>query len=107
MCMTRSLISVTETCMFTDDAFSLRLGRINTFNELANERPTFNELASILDRILQLVAGYIELSMILPVHANEGNTGGYEGYEEVEVTDHESGKMSLRIMHAYLQRPVL
>ena len=65
------------------------------------ERPTFSGLASILDRILQLVAGYIELSMILPVHANEGNTGGYEGYEEVEVTDHERGKMSLRIMRTY------
>ena len=66
------------------------------------ERPTFSELASILDRILQLVAGYIELSMILPVHANEGNTGGYEGYEgyeEVEVTDDERGKISLRNMH--------
>ena len=45
--------------------------------------------------------------MILPVHANEGNIGGYEGYEEVEVTDHERGKMSLRNMQAYLQRPVL
>ena len=63
------------------------------------ERPTFSELASILDRILQLVAGYIELSMILPVHANEGNTGGYEGYEEVEVIDDERGKISLKNRH--------
>ena len=30
------------------------------------ERPTFSELASTLDRLLQSVAGYMELGMTLP-----------------------------------------
>ena len=66
------------------------------------ERPTFSELASILDRFLQLVTDYAELTMTLP--ASEDNPG-YEGYEEVEITDHEGGKMTF--MHnIYTQKPV-
>jgi len=30
------------------------------------ERPTFSELASTLDRLLQLVSGYVEFTMTLP-----------------------------------------
>ena len=47
------------------------------------QRPTFSELASILDRFLQLVADYTELTMTLP--ASEADTE----YEDVEITDHE------------------
>ena len=35
------------------------------------ERPTFSELVSTLDRLLQFVAGYMELSMTLPVSETE------------------------------------
>ena len=62
------------------------------------ERPTFSELASILDRFLQLVTDYAELTMTLP--ASEG----YEGYEEIEITKHEGGELE---NHAYSQKSVL
>ena len=78
------------------------------------QRPTFSEVASILDRFLQLVAGYTELTMTLPASEAEPE------YEDVEITDHEGGKMTLynhtiilrrfysnAFMHTYLQRPVL
>ena len=57
------------------------------------ERPTFSELASILDRFLELVTDYAELTMTLP--AREDNPG----YEEVEITDHEGGKMTFMHTH--------
>ena len=60
------------------------------------QRPTFSELASILDRFLQLVADYTELIMTLP--ASEDNPE-YEEYEDVEITDHEGGKMTF--MHTF------
>ena len=63
-----------------------------------SQRPTFNELASILDKFLQLVAGCTEFSMTLPVHVS-GDNSGYEGYEKVEITSQEGGKMTLRTMH--------
>ena len=53
------------------------------------QRPTFSELASILDRFLQLVADYTELTMTLP--ASEAD----QEYEDVEITDHEGGRMTL------------
>ena len=84
------------------------------------ERPTFSELASILDRFLQFVAGYTELIMTLP--ASEADPE-YEEYEDVEIKDHERGRVALyyaycylkkvyghayiTFMHTYLQRPVL
>ena len=57
------------------------------------QRPTFSELASILDRFLQLVADYTELTMTLP--ASEADTE----CEDVEITDHEEGKVALTTMH--------
>ena len=60
------------------------------------QRPTFSELASILDRFLQLVTDYTELTMTLP--ASEADPE-YEGYEDVQITDHEGGKSDF---HAYL-----
>ena len=36
--------------------------------------------------------------MTLPLHAREYN----QGYEEVEITDHEGGKMTLRILQLSL-----
>ena len=83
------------------------------------QRPTFSELASILDRFLQLVAGYTELIMTLP--ASEADPEPYEEYEDVEITDHEGGRVALyyaycyfkvlwpcmTFMYTYLQRPVL
>ena len=65
------------------------------------ERPTFSELASILNRFLQLVTDYAELTMTLP--ASEDNPG-YEGYEEVEITKLEGGEFE---NHAYSQKSVL
>ena len=59
------------------------------------ERPTFSELASILDQFLQLVVDYTELTMTLP--ASEADSE----YKGVEVTDHEGGRMSLRISHTH------
>ena len=52
------------------------------------QRPAFSELASILDRFLQLVADYTELTMILP--ASEADPE----YEDVEITDHERGSVT-------------
>ena len=52
------------------------------------QRPTFSELASILDRFLQLVADYTELTMTLP--ASEADPE----YEDVEITDHEGGRVT-------------
>ena len=56
------------------------------------QRPTFSELASILDRFLQLVADYTELTMTLP--AREAD----QEYKDVEITDHEGGRMTLYIL---------
>ena len=63
------------------------------------QRPTFSELASILERFLQLVADYTELTMTLPVSEADAE------YEDIEITDHEGGRVTF--MHTYLQRPVL
>ena len=52
------------------------------------QRPTFSELASILDRFLQLVADYTELTMTLP--ASEADPE----YDDVEITDHEGGRVT-------------
>ena len=80
------------------------------------QRPTFSELTSILDRFLQLVTDYTELTMTLP--ASEADPE-YEGYEDVQTTDHEGGRVTLyntyyyvlwpcmTFMHTYLQRSVL
>ena len=57
------------------------------------QRPTFSELASILERFLQLVTDYTELTMTLP--ASEADPE----YEDVQITDHEGGKSDF---HAYL-----
>ena len=57
------------------------------------QRPMFSELASILDRFLQLVADYTELTMTLP--ASEADPE----YDDVEITDHEGGKKALTTMH--------
>ena len=57
------------------------------------QRPTFSELASILDRFLQLVADYTELTMILP--ASEADPE----YDDVEITDHEGGKITLTTIY--------
>ena len=55
------------------------------------ERPTFSELASILGKFLQLVAGYTELTMTLP--ASEAGPG----YDKLaEITDHEGGEMNVK-----------
>ena len=41
------------------------------------QRPSFAKLASSLDRLLQTVAGYMELSMVLPAdREGEGEGGG-------------------------------
>ena len=56
------------------------------------QRPTFSELASILDRFLQLVADYTELTMTLP--AREAD----QEYKDVEITDREGGGMTLYIL---------
>ena len=69
------------------------------------QRPTFSELASILDRFLQLVADYTELTMTLP--ASEADPEN----EDVNITDHEGGRvtsyytyccMAVHGFHAYL-----
>ena len=52
------------------------------------QRPTFSELALILDRFLQLVADYTELTMTLP--ASEADPE----YEDVEITDHKGGRVT-------------
>ena len=52
------------------------------------QRPTFSELALILDRFLQLVADYTELTMTLP--ASEADSE----YKGVEITDHEGGRVT-------------
>ena len=57
------------------------------------QRPTFSELASILDRFLQLVADYTELTMTLP--ASEADTE----CEDVEITEHEGGKITLTTIY--------
>ena len=64
------------------------------------QRPTFSELASILDRFLQLVAGYTELIMTLP--ASEADPE-YEEYD-VEITDHEGGRVALYYAYCYLKK---
>ena len=56
------------------------------------QRPTFSELGSILDRFLQLVADYTELTMTLP--AREAD----QEYKDVQITDHEGGRMTLYIL---------
>ena len=56
------------------------------------QRPTFSELASILDRFLQLVADYTELTMTLPTSEADPE------YEDVEITDHEG---DLRTIYTY------
>ena len=56
------------------------------------QRPTFSELASILERFLQLVTDYTELTMTLP--ASEAD----QGYEDVKITDHEGGRVTLYIL---------
>ena len=53
------------------------------------KRPTFSELASTLGRLLQSVAGYMELSMTLP--ASEVETE-QEGTETAVQADPEEGK---------------
>ena len=45
------------------------------------QRPTFSELASILDRFLQLVTDYTELTMTLPVSEAD------QEYEDVKIRD--------------------
>ena len=57
------------------------------------QRPTFSELASILDRFLQLVVDYTELIMTLP--ASEANPE----YEDVKITNREGGKMTFMYTH--------
>ena len=52
------------------------------------QRPTFSELASILDRFLQLVADYTELTMTLPASEAEPE------YENVEITAPEGGRVT-------------
>ena len=55
------------------------------------ERPTFSELASSLDRLLQSVAGYLELSMTLPAGEIEPEQA------HVETTDQpDAGEGNLR-----------
>ena len=56
------------------------------------ERPSFNELASILDRRLQSVAGYVELSMTLPASEMEPEQ---QDMETVDCSDPEEGKTAL------------
>ena len=53
------------------------------------QRPTFSELASILDRFLQLVTDYAELTMALPVREADPE------YEDVKIRDHEGGRVTL------------
>jgi len=57
------------------------------------KRPTFIELASTLDRLLQSVAGYMELSMTLPASEVEPEQ---EGMETAVQTDPEEGKTVLQ-----------
>ena len=61
------------------------------------QRPTFSELASILDRFLQLVADYTELTMTLPTSEADPE------YEDVEITDNEGGKSDLICTYCYLK----
>ena len=56
------------------------------------ERPSFNELASILDRRLQSVAGYVELCMTLPASEMEPEQ---QDMETVDCSDPEEGKTAL------------
>ena len=56
------------------------------------QRPTFSDLASILDRFLQLVADYTELTMTLPVSEADPE------YEDVKITDNEGGRVTLYIL---------
>ena len=64
------------------------------------ERPRFSQLVVTLDKTLQSVAGYVELSMTLkndPVTSDpEGEEEEWAGYEVVEPPD-ESGKFHHRI----------
>ena len=57
------------------------------------ERPTFSELASTLERLLQSVAGYMELGMTLPANEVEPEQ---EGMETAVQTDPEEGKTVLQ-----------
>ena len=58
------------------------------------ERPTFSELVSTLDRLMTSVAGYIEVSMILPVSEIELAAG--EADMEMSDQPHpEEGKTTL------------
>ena len=65
-----------------------------------DERPRFSQLVVTLDKTLQSVAGYVELSMTLendPVTSDpEGEEEEWAGYEVVEPPD-ESGKFHHRI----------
>ena len=64
------------------------------------ERPRFSQLVVTLDKTLQSVAGYVELSMTLendPVTSDpEGEEEEWTGYEVVEPPD-ESGMFHHRI----------
>ena len=64
------------------------------------ERPRFSQLVVTLDKTLQSVAGYVELSMTLendPVTSDlEGEEEEWAGYEVVEPPD-ESGMFHHRI----------
>ena len=56
------------------------------------QRPTFSELPSILERFLQLVADYTELTMTLPAREADPE------YEDVKIRDHERGRVTLYIL---------
>ena len=64
------------------------------------ERPRFSQLVVTLDKTLQSVAGYVELSMTLKNDSvtsdPEGEEEEWAGYEVVEPPD-ESGKFHHRI----------
>ena len=63
------------------------------------ERPRFSQLVVTLDKTLQSVAGYVELSMTLkndPVTSDPEGEEEWAGYEVVEPPD-ESGKFHHRI----------
>ena len=63
------------------------------------ERPRFSQLVVTLDKTLQSVAGYVELSMTLkndPVTSDPEGEEEWSGYEVVEPPD-ESGKFHHRI----------
>ena len=52
------------------------------------QRPTFSELALILDRFLPLVADYTRAHLTLPASEDDPE------YEDVEITDHEEGRVT-------------